>query len=799
VPSASPFTITYTAAPDKIQDSHLNALQNVVMAIQQTLGIKSTVNGEGTGIVSLPLLADYDPHSLAEYQAVQTILPSIRFISHLRNNIEIGSTDTIGIPGYGTGIAIYLGQTGAGGGKDTVWIDANSFTVATTNGLAGNPGGVYRIGLTTGDSLSMSGCVLIASQTTIGAPGGACMTYQGTVPSIAGAFYSGAALRVHGGIWFGSGLSGNGNVTFVTTTGQAVDIQGNLIATTLDVNGLANFDGVAAFNNIVNIVHPGYLIVNNDVVMNNKPNNTPAKIDGMDPSYISYAVSNSVKGGEIVQSVRTSPNVSHATPYASNAVRHPLYGFQMYPMLGGWAFTGTVKYECAKLSGDRNILLLETNMPAIGNNSNGVVTVPVNIGGGTSTVTTGYYSTGLFNPGDTFIEIKGVNDADSYSYPIYYHQPFYNGTIVTGLNVYVAADDSAFQSSIAGKQYRIFQPGNVPMAHLSGNWAGASANPTVVFGNQNYADYPGTTIAVVTDRSWLGGNNVTDNGVQFKHTAPFGGVVEGIKEALSKSVNGLTGTSLNMTGVAYVYVVGSNTANTIETQINLRASPTPYGIASPQVQLGSPRLVPGQHIPVGEVYATSTNGTTWTHLQTVSYRENGYYDSCWVPLVDYVKTSIPTDQGRVLPFWSSTNQSDASDDTGYYMFYVEHNLGPVAIKSDIEARIFVASYGTQSFDVTQGLSGNGQSARFKLSSNGSQNLWTPYNADYAAGHSFAQSPTVGTRGFLREVSARFQLAYIDSRFAKFIWDGQSQDLSNVFRGSGSRLAGYIRVIMRKVR
>lgn len=798
LPSAATFTVSYSAAPDKVQDSHINAMQNILMSIQGVLGIKAVINGQGTGLISMPLVVNARPSTLANYQQLQSIIPGIVLPSHLQSDFFLSSTDVVGIPGYGTGVYIYIGQTGAGAGKDNVWIDANNFTVATTNGLAGNPGGTYRLGLTTGDRVGMSGCLTVASQTTIGLTGGACGTFQGVVPTGAGAFYSGAMLRVHGGIWFGSGLSGNGSVVFITTTGQAVTVSGALQATTLDVSGPSQFHDLSIFNNILSVTSPGYFVTNNDIVLNDKPNFTPAKIDGLDPSYAAYVNNYGASTPIIAQSTRHDIAVSHTRPYVSGAKLHPLYGHQMYPIIGGWTYTGTVRFESAEVSGNRNILLLGANLPAFGNNST-IASVAVNLGGGTAA--TGHYSSGLFNPGDTFIEIKGASTNDAYSYPIYYHQAFVSGSsLLTGLNVYVAADDAALSTSIAGKQYRIYQPGNVPLLHCSGNWVGASATPTAVFGQAASTDYPNSFASVTLDKPWLGGQNVTNYGFQHKRSFGNGVTAVTIKEALEKSINNITGAAISATGVAYIYVVGSDTNSTVENNIQLRASPTPWGVASSLVQLGSPKLLPGQHLPVGEVLATTTNGTTWTHLESVSYRDKGFYDSCWIPLVDYKKTLIPSDFGRCLPFWSATTQSDSSDDSGYYMFYVEHNLGPILTQTDIEYRIFVATHGTQNFDTNPSAPGVGQATELKLSAIGSQNLWTPYSSNYVAGHSFATT-TASTRGFVRDLTQRFQLTYCDTRFAKLVWDSQVSNVTdaNTFRGAGSRLAGYIRVIMRRVR
>jgi len=786
LPTVSPFSISYSAAPDRVQDAHLNSLQNAVMNIETSLGIRSPIGGQGTGIITLPALIAINPRDYATYSALQGIMPNMIMVQHLGQNLVLGSTDVAGIPGYGTGVTISIGSTGVAS-RDYVIIDTNNFTLRASDSAPAT----YSLGIHTGESVNISGQVTIASKVVIGLNGGAGFNFQNTVPTGAQAFYTGAALQVHGGVWFGSGLSGNGSVTFVTTTGQSVTVSGELDATSLVTSGPATFGGNTTIHGYVAIVNPGYLVTDNDITLQPKAGGVPSLIDGLDPSYANWAINNPGVPGSITSTVRT-PIDTAPIQYSNGAKKHPVYGFMMYPIVGGWSYTGTVNYEKASVAGNRNILLLNANMSGIGPCSTSQST-SVNLGGGT--LSSGDYCTGLFNPGDTFIEIKSASDVDAYSYPIYYHTPYLNGSnIVTGLNVYVAADDQALQTSVAGKKYRLYQPGNSPIQHLSG-WAGAQVSPLASYGTLSSADYPYATVNTITNPAWLGGNNVINSNAQFKHVLQAGTIGVAPKDALEKSINNITG-SINATGIAYVFIAGSNTNSTSETSIQVRCSPTPYGMAGPQMQMGSPRLVPGQHIPVGEILATTTNGTTWTYLDAVSYRPNGVYDSCWVPLVEYKSTSIPA-YGRCLPFYSSSIQSDSEYDGGYYQFWVEHNLGPIGHRGELDYHIDIANYGSWVFDNNPGLAGSGQSGTFKLSSQGSQNLWSPYASNLAATNTYYQAQTAGYRGFLKDVTNRFELSYLDTRFAKFIFDSNTADITT-FKGHNGRLAGYIRIVMKKI-
>lgn len=795
LPSASPFTVSYTASPDKVQDSHLNSLQNTVMAIQATLGVKSPVDGYGTGLISLPLVVNIDPGNSTELTSLQLLIPNVLIPGHLSSNFFLCSSDIPGAPGYGTsGVGIYIGQTGNLSRND-VYINADIFRLS--NNSSSLAGGTYYIGTSTGDTVGVSGRLTVASRTIIGMPGGATNIIQTGVPGALQTAYNDAALVVHGPIWFGSGMTGNGSITFVTTTGEAIDVQGALTATTLSVSSAATFNGSAAFNSILNVVSPGYFITNNDMTLNAKPDGSPAKIDGLDPSYAKAISESMISNGQITQSIKNDISFQNKSPYISGAKVHPLYGYQMYPMIGGWTYTGAVAYNTAKVNYDKNIVLLTTSLSGIGANS---TTNSSDLGGGT--LPYGHYATGLFNPGDTFVEFKSIGAADAFSYPIYYHQAFMSAGIMTGVNVYVAADDLALQSNIAGLQYRLYQPGNVPYDHLTGNFTNPNAPLAIFGGNEGGAggDYPNSTVGVITNAAWPGGTIVQNNNPQLKRTTAGQGITTPILDALQKSIGYISTAApvATTTGVAYVYVAANEANATAESSITVKASPTPYGIAGPNISTVNPAIVPGKHIPIGEIVATTSNGTSWSLSEVTSYRPLGYYDSCWVPLVDYKRTSIPADLGRCLPFFGSVKGTDFDNANDVYdhQFFVEHNLGPINMY-DLDYHVYVANYGTATFDSAQGVTGY-SAPRFRNSSAGTQNLWTPWSAPYntsAASHSFAASPLSGTRGFMKEITKDVILKYIDTRFAQFSVDITDADL----QGKSNRWPGYIRVIVKKIR
>jgi len=801
-PTTQSFDITYVAAGDQVQDSHINSMQNAIMAMQSHLGIKSPVTGQGTGVITLPIALDINPASLADYTSITNILPNATMMSALNADLILGGTQTVGVPGYGlTGITVYVGNPTADT-RNNVVIDADTFTVRTTNG---DPdGGTYTIGNATGDTVNISGCVFVRSQTSIGYTGGACGVVNEFVPGNMSAFYSNAMLRVHGGVWFGNGLSGNGNITFNTVTGESVTVNGPINATSLNVGQAAIFNGVSTFNSLLDIKSPGSLQTNSDMIMQDKPNGSPSTIDGLDPSYAKVTVEN-IGRDNIIQSVRKPANIADANANAQLMKTHPVLGLQMYPVLGGWTFTGAVSLESVDLGqfNHRNVLLLQTAFTGIGNNYPNGSDTDANLGGGSNPY--GVYASGWLNPGDTYLEIDEANPADNYAYPVYSHEAFWNGSIVTGLNVYLGADDQALQTSVAGKTFRLFQPGNVPLQHLKpdgGSLFNNADSPVVKLGNTNNTDYTDSPVTVSTARAHLAGSNVSQYNSLFKTIEAGSDVSVNLLDTFKKSIeyNAAASTPYSplATGIAYIYVAGEEKNGTREASLQLRASPSAFGPIGSQLQHGTPKIVPGQHVAVGEVVASTNDGINWTHVESVSYREQGFYDSCWVPMVEYrsaqsSSTSIPNDFGRCLPIYGSEEGTEyiASDDTERFQFFVEHNIGPVSSMADVDVKVWVAAYAQLTGHPI--LTGQGVSSRYKNSSAGASNLWSQYAMPYKSDHDFYIPHTQGSRGFCKEVTNNAMVKMFDSRFAQI---GLSLT-ENQLQGEDNRYAQYIRVIVRK--
>jgi len=797
LPTAETFTISYDAAADRVEDSHINALQNAVMALQSTVGLKAAVSEIGSGISTLPIVTTLDLGSLAELQAVQDFLPNVVLANALAENFVLGSTDIAALPGDGA--RIYIGATGSLN-RDDVYIDANSLHIGAREG-DGTENCIMHIGLHTGDRVHITGCTDIASQVTIGFEGGACGNLQDTIPqSDLGAFYSGAFLRVHGGVYFGDGISGVGDIVFVTTTGEEVQVQGDFHATTLLVDATSTFNGVSTFNKDVRILSPGFLLTNQDIVMSDTPGGAPTTIDSLDASYAKVNLENQhVIRGSVISSVRSPLTTPEATPYTQGAKVHPVHGFNMYPIIGGWTYTGLVNFEKATDgSQHQNILLLSAAMDAIGNNyPNGTAAQNSNVGGGS--ISYGDYATGFFNPGDTYIELDlGNGVVSKVSYPIYHHtEEGFDGTTMTGLNVYVAADDSSFQdAAIAGSVYKLFQPGNAPTDHLNTDFSDSS-NPLAVLGNQNNSDYPQENVSLLTERGFDGGNRAQSNHPVLKSLGAGSTVSVNMANALTKSIDNPP--YYPQTGIAYIYANTDNNALTREDNIALRASPSPYGIAGQFVNHLGYTLRPGQHCPVGEVVATTTDGSAWTLVESVGYRPDAFYDSCWVPMVEYMsalspETTIPSNIGRCLPIFG-TNSTEFEDDE--FNFFVEHNIGPVRSLTEVTKQVFIASYKDMAFT---GHPVEGEHASiYKHSAAGSYNLWSPYAEPFKAGHDFdtPDADLITTKqGYLRDISNLVHFRMFDSRFAML---GIEDSEATVFEDKDGRSAQYIRVVIKRAR
>jgi hypothetical protein len=931
-PSVDPFNVTYIARADQIHDTHINAIQNALMATQQQVGLGSLISGAGTGISTLNVVTNFDPSDAVEYSVFAAKLSNGLMLGHLSSDLQISSTHESFMAGYGnTGLKVTLGSTTANTRND-VTIDADVFTLETAAGADPvNKRGTYHIGGTTGDLTIITGETRIASQLTVGYPGGAHIDPIVTTvpPSPSGAFYSGAAIRAHGGIWFGSGMSGFGDITFITTEGENVDIEGDLETDTLAVNQSTVLNGstyiptsstftCGNWSHIQFYTVP-YFAGNASSKAGYLRGRWGLGLEGhqmQDPDYVSmYGQIRGHTVGSVVDSCKPQITQGNTGQYGQkNIKRHPTLGVDMYPIIGGWTFTGKVNYNPGTVYDHNNVVLISSDMTAcgpggetgtahdnvihtLGGLAGGDSIWSPSLGGGVSGW--GSYSSGLFSPGDTYIEFESTSSTnlrEQHAYPIYYHEPNIgsNGTMyenmVTGLNLWVVGDDNTQLANLVGNHYRIFQPGNAPVEHLECDFSTA-ALPLVTLKFQGLGDSPNdyekqrfgmVTDKPLNDKSHWHQDHIYKTIDSYAMTSnPMRAVITG---ALAKSVEAkvqLTSgvvypSTFRMTGVAYIFACAktlsqSQHADMLPTDqsfaahnnqggLVLKASPTPFGVADAGLYESATNSLTTSDlgVPLGEVVAYTTQdpdgGGAWTHVETTSYRVDGYYDSCWVPLVEYQSNFLLHDRdianpafiagafgngglGRCLPFYgTTTRQSDgvstfkdgqqvyAEDSAlGYSQFWVEHNLGPIRSLADLDFKAYVASYASMKTNgrnsVYPLLTGVHDNSLYKLSQN-QYNLWASPPDIYAdaadipssSTEHFAVSPLESAidRGFMNEITHAVSVTYMDTRFALLSVHLERGDNHKLFYGGmgagGStdgniegQFAGYIRVIMSKSR
>jgi len=812
-PTTSPFTITYSARGDKTWDSHINAVQNAVMRIENTIGLHDNDPAQ-TGLISLPLVTTWEPANQADLDNMKlNTLKNIVLLEHLQDDIKIGSTrGAITSTGPHT---ITIGNPG-GADTDSIVIDAASITVNSSN----TDGGTLIYSASTGDFVYFTGQSEFASQMTIGKSWAVTGLYSGVIPSHMTGFYNDAMLRVNGNIYFGGNMSGNGSITFVLSTGEMVDVVGgNMYIDNLTVDSSLTVNAPSTFSKRLYVQGPGYFETNNDITLTNKTNYSPTKIDGLDPSYADAAVnSNAMLPGTIGTPIYKEPfdGTDYSNPYISGAKEHPILRSWMYPMLGGWMFTGTVNYEKASYYSHKNVLLVNANMRAAS--------------GGYGDVDDYFtYCPGLFSPGDTYIEIEN-STSDAFAYPIYYHEAL-TGTVstvvtATGLNLYVVADDDAFEgATIAGSTYRLFQPSNAPMGYLSG-WGGATTSPNVSFGVQSYSYYGGSTqktIDIKTHPSHIGPSAGATPWPIYRRIKNNSILTCSVKTALQRNIDhegisdlpgGYGDITTPINGIAYIYAASHNSYGTLDENVTLIASPSPYGICAENTWGVGLNLNPGQWTIVGEVAASTSDGNTWTHIETVGYRPNGLYDSCWVPITQYRMTdlslpwsTIPSEpvenMGRCLPIIVHDDWISVADDLwrdnvyeGRMNFYVEHNLGPIRNLSDVSLEVYVGDIKPDIFmHPLSGASANDWGSFHQASSTWASvwgGLTSPFGDRHWLGDGY--KPTWNDRrGFLRQIPDA-QLAFFDSRFARIsIFDEE------YMKAYDESLPQYIRVIIKRTK
>lgn len=265
LPSADPFTVTYTAAPDNVSPWHINILQDAVMEIQKVIGI---TNNTSENTIQSTKFAIFDAYNS------RSVLPQAVYLSGLNQDIVIASTND----GGGTSHYIQIGDL-----QDTVNIRAPNIH------LTGNTADLsVVIGTRTGDYISFKGALSGAGQVTIGGPEWGSM-YSGTKTTVTGAKYDNAMLRVNGDIACLGSMNIEGPVTILHSTGEQSSIRGDFqVGDELTVIGKSHLIGDVDTNKLT--VQEN-LYIERDIVANNvkgSGSDGHSVIDGLDCSEVAH-------------------------------------------------------------------------------------------------------------------------------------------------------------------------------------------------------------------------------------------------------------------------------------------------------------------------------------------------------------------------------------------------------------------------------------------------------------------------------------------------------------------------------
>jgi hypothetical protein len=559
------------------------------------------------------------------------VFPNAYYLSHLNQNIVIASTDDAGLAiARGTAHTIQLGRE-----TDNVIIDATGFTILQTDGTLST---TIRLGTETGDSIYWKGAASGAGPLTIGGP--EWPGYSGVVFStgLTGSFYSGAMLRVHGDAAFMGNIKAIGNITVVNTTGSTSTVLGDwTVQDELFVNGISHLNGTVEANNIEiaqNIYLSRNLIAEN---VAGAGGGGQTLIDNLDCSEIAHNYSYVTKSKH--------NNTVISAPLKTNRVAPKKVTYRPWLSLGPsslvgdiFAITGTLNAAASSSGVHPHILQLLM--------SEGIVSGTYT---GSLGTTSGVWSAGMMDPGAMWVRMLN-GPAQNFESPIYsFTVEQTSASNLTRLNVFLP--DAISNPPQTNNSYILFNPKSCEFNTVS---AVGGGSPT--FSINASATEP---LAVSFEDEV---RIMTSSSTNYSLT-----------NALEYSVSGLGGSPV--TGIAYIFADSNGTDP--ENPPIFRAKPVPIRL-------------PGQ-TPVGEVVASKA-ASTWTILETVSYRPNGIYDSSWVPI--HSSTTITATSGRVTPGFSSSTTSPLR-------VYFHHYLGSDVEIGNISADLYLGRRNSNSINWNQ--------------------------------------------------------------------------------------------------
>lgn len=542
------------------------------------------------------------------------------YLSHLDRNITIGSSEDPTIAATrGSSHNIRLGYK-----TDSLTIDVTGLVIHQTDLTKQLR---LSLGDRTGDNVTYKGNFSGAGPLTIGGP--EWPQYSGIVFSTAltGSFYSGAMLRVHGDAAFMGNVKAIGNITIVNTTGTTSTVLGDwTVHDELFVYGESHLYGTT---NVNVLVADNSILYNGDMIAGNLAGaggNGQSLVDNLDCSEVAWTY----------QTIASKI-------YPNSIVDGPIKTTATGPLKSISTVWGQI--DASKLPGDHLVVTGRLNATAGPSGAHpAILQLLIDLPGvsgffyGTRGSYSGVWSPGLLDPGMSHIRMtNGVSqntDMPIYSYTI--EQTGLNN--ISRLNVFVPELPSAVPQT--NDNFILYQPGNVPYEFI---YSVGGTTPT--FSVSGSPTYP---VKIAFD------THVRVHDTQSSNVS--------MKTALEYSVSGA---SLPATGVCYIVADSRNTDP--EDPPIFKARAVPFRNKEETI--------------IGEVTAR-LSGTTWTILDTTSYRPNGFYDSSWIPVIQ--NTTVTAPSGRCIPGFMSSS-------TAPLRMYFAHDIGPDIDMTKISAELYLAS------------------------------------------------------------------------------------------------------------
>lgn len=526
------------------------------------------------------------------------------YLGHLGQNITIGSTDDPALSSsLGTRHTVQIGRE-----TDAAVFDVTGFTITQSNPLYTSK---IILGNRTGDILYYKGQISGSGPISIGGPewpgfSGIVYTTQMT-----GAYYDNSMLRVHGDVSVMGNVKAIGSITILTATGTTSVVMGDWsVRDELFVDGTSHLNGPTETNRLeVN----NHLYVDGNIILNDQLGNGAngqSLVDNLDCSEIAHSYKTVTKK-RLPYSVIDGPfTLGQVAPKLTTY--SPYYTLDRTQLVGEiFSITGLVNANAGPSGEHPNVIQLNLNTDIVSGSY------------GTTGNNGGVWSPAIMDPGMLWIYSMAGASA-GFNSPIYGYT-FESGNASKLLKLNVLCPEMVEPRATTNDSIMLYNPHNITYSFLS---AVGGAAPTFQVSGSNAFPF----------------KVAFDDEVRVM-TSPTANI--SLSTALDRSVSGHLGSI--KTGVAYIFASQSGTDP--ENPPVFKPRPVPYRMPYEAV--------------VGEVVA-SYNGSTWSILETTSYRPGAVYDSLWVPIVG--TTAVADHSGRYIPYLSTSSDP--------LKMYFQHQLGP---------------------------------------------------------------------------------------------------------------------------